>query len=1096
MSRTGYPAERLSCPHCGVALHAVARFCPNCGTALEEPHDPREERKLVSVLFVDLVDFTARSDKADPEDVRELLQRYHSEAKRWIQQYGGVLEKFIGDAVMAVFGAPTAHGDDAERAVRAGLGVLRGIEELNQEQGLGLAARAAVNTGEAVVSLHSRQGDPLATGDVVNTAARLQSAAPVGRVLVGEETYRATRDSVVYEPLSAVAAKGKPEPLAAWLAVAPRTEPGERRVVRAPLVGRRREVELMRSVWSNCLAELRPHLVTVLGPPGIGKSRLCREFSASVDADGGRFIRGRCLPYEERLGYQAFSGVVQAASGVLESDSPQVRLEKLELTVAGVMPSEEAAETASHVALLLGLTSAAEAPRPKVLFFYARRFLECLGMEQPTVVVFEDIHWAQPSELELLQYLGQHLRDAPVMLVAAARPELLDHQPTWGSGLTAQTTILLDPLRPDEAETLAGHLVRTTSDQAFDLASVIETAGGNPLFLEELAAALAEARAGDQLPVTVREAIAARVDALPAHARSTLLSAAVVGRTFWRSVVEAIGESDDVDEALGVLEARDLVRRDPSSRLAGDAQFTFKHMLIRDVAYSTVPRAARRDRHAAVARHVEDRLAGATETLSTILAHHWREAGEPARAVPYLVAAAEAARRSWARDSVIELYSLAIELTDDPRLRRRLQLDRGIALVELWDMEQAAKELSELVPDLVGQERLDGLIALGHAYVWTEQEAETLATADAAAALVDEVDDESAKAAVLAIESQGLAMRGAEGDLERAYELGERALSLWVPGARGLDLSHHLHLHADTTYWAGEYERSAELARRSRRVAEDVHVAESLVRGGGWEALTLAGLGRHEEAIAMWDELFAVADDLGHPRQVLLNYSSLAYRELYDLDEARRRSEEALELAGGFTFGMPRQFAGSDLLFTDLLAGDVGRAQAAWRDRWESADHATAWTTWLIRGRLAVARAEIALHAEPAESAVEWAQRSLEIARRTRRRKYEARSSTLLGEAFARLGRREAALEALRAAVPIADALIGPPGRWQARAALAGAAASLGEDDVASDSYEEAATLIEEFAATLAPERSSRLLAAPPIEQILSAAGRSLTPGR
>ena len=1042
------------------------------------------------MLFVDLVDFTARSDQADPEDVRELLQLYHSEAKRRIEEYGGVLEKFIGDAVMAVFGAPTAHGDDAERAVRAGLRVLEGIGELNRDHGLGLAARAAVNTGEAVVSLKTSAGDALATGDVVNTASRLQSAAPVGRVLVGEQTYRATRDSVRYEPLPAVAAKGKADPLEAWLAVAPHPEPGGLKPARAPLVGRGREVELMRSVWSTCLDELRPHLVTVLGPPGIGKSRLCHEFSATVDADGGRFVRGRCLPYAERVGYQAFAGAVHAATGTLESDPPEVRLDKLEDTVTRVMPAGEASEAASHIALLLGLTSDAEAPRPKVLFFFARRFLECIAAEQPTVVVFEDIHWAQPSELELLKYLGQHLRDAPVMLVAAARPELLDLHPTWGSGLTSQTTILLDPLRAEEAETLAGHLVQTTSDPSFDLASVIETAGGNPLFLEELAASLAEARAGEQLPVTVREAIAARVDALPPDARSTLLSAAVVGRTFWRTVVEAVGDSEDVDDALTVLEARDLIRRDPSSQLGGDAQFTFKHMLIRDVAYATVPRAARRERHAAVATHVEERLAGATETLSTILAHHWREAGEPARAVPYLVAAAEAARRSWAHDSVIELYSMAIELTEDPDLRRRLQLERAIALVELWDMERAAEELAALVPELEGQQRLDALVALGHAYVWTERDTETLATAAEAAAMLDQVEDESAPAAVLAMESQGLAMRGAEGDLERAYDLGERALELWVPGARGLALSHHLTLHADTTYWAGEYERSAQLARRSRRVAEDVHVAETLVRGGGWEALTLAGLGRHEEAIAIWDDLFAVADDLGHPRQVLLNYSSLAYREIWDLDEARRRSEEALELARGFTFGMPRQFAGSDLLFTDLLAGDVGRAQAAWPERWEGADHATAWTNWLIRGRLAVARAEIALHAEPAESALEWAGLSLEIARRTRRRKYEARSLTLLGQAHARLRSREEALEALRAAVPIADALVGPPGRWQTRVALGAAAAALGEDDVATDSYAQAATLIEEFAATLAPERSRRLRTAPRIAEVLSAAGR------
>jgi tetratricopeptide (TPR) repeat protein len=341
------------------------------------------------------------------------------------------------------------------------------------------------------------------------------------------------------------------------------------------------------------------------------------------------------------------------------------------------------------------------------------------------------------------------------------------------------------------------------------------------------------------------------------------------------------------------------------------------------------------------------------------------------------------------------------------------------------------------------------------------------------------------------MESQGLAMRGAAGDLDRAHELGERALSLWVPGTRRLDLSHHLHLHADTTYWVGEYERSAELSRQSRQLATDVHSAESLVRGGGFEAMNLAALGRHEEAIAIWDELFAVAEDLGHPRQVLLNYSTLAYRELYDLDEARRRSEEALELAGAVTFGMPRHFAGSDLLFTQLLAEDVGGAQAAWPERWEGAEHATAWTTWLIRGRLAVARAEIALHAESADSAVEWAGRSLELARRTRRRKYEARSLELLGQALARLGRRDEALGALGAAVPITDALIGPPARWHARATLGRTAHALGDDELAAVSFEDAARLIEEFAATLAPERSNRLLGAPQIEQILSAAGRS-----
>jgi tetratricopeptide (TPR) repeat protein len=344
--------------------------------------------------------------------------------------------------------------------------------------------------------------------------------------------------------------------------------------------------------------------------------------------------------------------------------------------------------------------------------------------------------------------------------------------------------------------------------------------------------------------------------------------------------------------------------------------------------------------------------------------------------------------------------------------------------------------------------------------------------------------------AALAAKSQGLAMRGAEGDMDQALELGDRALELWIPGTRRLDLTQHLHMHANATYWAGQYERSIELSQRTRTVASDVHSAESLLRGGGLEALALAGLGRHEEAIAIFDELFEIARELGQPRQVLLNYSALSYRELHDLDEARMRSEEALSLAATNTFGMPKQFAGSDLLFTQILAGDIGGAQAAWPSLWEGAGKATGWTTWLIAGRLAVARAEISLQAEPAEAAAEWAERALQIARRTKRQKYEARSLAILGQALAQLGRRDDALKALRSAVAVADELIGPPARWQARAALGRVSQAFGDDEAAAAGYDEAGHLIETFAATLAPTRAARLLAAPDVEEILSLAGR------
>jgi tetratricopeptide (TPR) repeat protein len=643
----------------------------------------------------------------------------------------------------------------------------------------------------------------------------------------------------------------------------------------------------------------------------------------------------------------------------------------------------------------------------------------------------------------------------------------------------------LEPLAAEAAQLLASRLIETVGATSLDPARLVEVAGGNPLFLEELAASVAERGDSEDLPVTVREAIAARIDAMPPQVRDALLSAAVVGKTFWRGVLEAVGGVSDVDEALHVLEARDLVRRDSSSQLAGDVQYTFKHMLIREVAYSTVPRATRRERHAAVAHYIEDVLAG--ETLATILAYHWREAGEPSRAIPYLLAAADAARRSWAQGAVIELYTRAFDLAEDDELRRRIRLQRGLALVVLNDVQAAADELEDLAPELTGQDKLDALSGLGLAYVWTERDAETIATAQEALTLARELGDESGIAASLALESEGLAMRGAEGDLDRALELGDRALELWVPGTRELELAHILHLHANTTAWRGDYEQSAELSRRTSEEARDVHSAEALLRGGGLEALALAGLGRHEEAIAIWDELFVLARELGQNQRGLLNYSSLAYREVYDLEEAGRRSNEALELSAGMQFGMPKQFAGSDMIQTHLLAGDVGAAQAEWPARWIDAEQATGWTTWLIAGRLLAARAEIALEAETPEAAAEWAQRAVEVARRTRRRKYEARSLTTLGQALVRAGSRDEGLEALRSAVAIADRLVSPPARWHARAALGRAAYELGEDDEAASAYSEAAELVEAFSATLAPERAATLAKSPLVNEIRSA---------
>jgi class 3 adenylate cyclase/tetratricopeptide (TPR) repeat protein len=1064
-------AVEIRCASCGHANAAGARFCSQCGSPFAEQPAPHEERKLVSVLFVDLVDSTARADKADPEDVREVLQGYHREARQCIEQYGGVVEKFIGDAVMAVFGAPIAHGDDAERAVRAGLRVLETID---------LPARAAVSTGDAIVSVdQARSGEALATGDVVNTAARLQNAAPTGRVIVGAETYRATRHAVRYEELPAIDAKGKADAVEAWLAVEVETAPAERPLRSTPLVGRDRELELLQSLWSRAVDELRPHLVTIVGPPGIGKSRLCREFISFIGERGGRMVRGRCLPYEDQVGYQAFARLARDSAGILGSDPPDVARTKLEARVDELLPVDERADTLRFLLLLLGLAVDDEVFDRGLLFFAARRFVECISVEQPTIFLFEDVHWADGSELELLAYLGQFVRDAPATLLATARPELLDAQPSWGAGLGAQTTIPLEPLGEDAARALAGHLAA-----GFDADRLVEVAGGNPLFLEELAASVAES-GSEELPVTVREAIAARIDALPAASRDALRSAAVIGRVFWRGVLATMAPDVEIDEALQTLEARDFVRREPASQLAGDAQYIFKHMLIREVAYSTVPRATRRKLHAAVARQIEGSLA--TETLPTILAYHWREAGEPARAIPYLLDAADRARRSWARGAVIDLYTRAHDLAEDQDLRRRIRLQRGLALVELGEYAPAVEELSTLVPELPGADRLSALIGLALSYLWTERDAEEIETAVEAVELARELGDEAGLAAALAAHSEGLAMRGAEGDLDAAFEVGNRALDMWVPGAHPFYFTHMLHLHGNTHAWRGDYAGSLRLSQQTRAIARDVHSPEAVLRGEGLEALSLAGLGRHEEAIVIWDELFEVQRELGGPRRVVLNYSSLAYREVYDLAEARTRSEEALDLSATMTFGMPKQFANSDLLWTDLLEGNVGAAQAAWPEHWATAEHATGWTRWLIAGRLLATRAEIALEADTPEEAAEWAQRAVDVAHQTRRIKYEARSLSTLGQALARLGREDDALTALRTGVQLADGIVSPYARWNARAALGRTAYALGRDDDAATAYAEALEIVDAFSAALAPQRAATLAKSPVVQEIRSA---------
>jgi class 3 adenylate cyclase len=673
------------CAQCGQENPEGARFCLACGAQLDAPSpERREERRVVTVLFVDMVGSTSRAEKLDPEDVREILDRYYRRVKQEIEHFGGVVEKFIGDAVMAVFGAPIAFGDDPERAVRAALAVRDALSELELE------GRIAVNTGEAVVAMGARPGlgEAMVAGDVVNTAARLQSHAPVNGVLVGEETYRSTRGAMKYEAVEPVTAAGKSLPVAAWIAVGTIAGEGERTLSPVPIVGRQRELELLRGIWERVLDERRAHLVTIFGPPGIGKSRLAWEFAELVTELGGRTLRGRSTPYGPSTPYAAFSAHLKQVARIFDSDAAEVAAEKLHAAVAELVGEAEAPQIAGHVGALLSLRTGGEAPDRQTLFLAARRVVEQLAARQPTLLVFEDIHWADASMLDLLDELAALLHGSPVLLLGVARPDLLTERPTWGGGLPAYTALPLEPLRNEHAQELAERLLGHR--EVDRISRLLEISEGNPLFIEELTASLAEHPDAHELPTSIRGIIASRLDALPAPERSLLLEASVVGRVFWDGSL-AGEDGRDVRALLGALERRDLIRHESPSRLQGQQQYRFKHGLIRDVAYQRLPRAERRTRHEAVASFLEEATVEAAAAAEAI-AHHWREAGDGERAAGYLRAAADDAGRGWAKEHAVALYREALALLPEGHAgRREVQLKLAVALQAAYHVHDAER---------------------------------------------------------------------------------------------------------------------------------------------------------------------------------------------------------------------------------------------------------------------------------------------------------------------------------------------------------------------------------------------------------------------
>ena len=615
----------------------------------------KQERKVVTVLFADLVGFTSRAETMDPEDVDALLTSYHSRVRGELERYGGTVEKFIGDAVMAVFGAPVAHEDDPERAVRAAL-VIR--DWAREEEGL--EVRIGVNTGEALVKLGARPevGEGMASGDVVNTAARLQSAARVNGVLVGETTYRATDAVIQYGDADPVAAKGKAEPVPVWEALEPRSRFGVDVVqTGAPLVGRERELELLNGALARARQEREPQLVTLVGVPGIGKSRLVYELSRIVDADPDLIVwrQGRSLPYGEGVTYWALAEMVKAQAGILETDDTAESEVKLNAAIAALVPEEsESRWLEGHLRPLAGLASEAQsdAEGREERFAAWRRFLEAVAERDPAVLVFEDLHWADDDLLDFVDHLVDWASGVPLLVVGTARPELLERRPAWGGGKPNALTLSLSPLSDEETARLIAALLERAVLPAEQQADLLARAGGNPLYAEQFARMLVE-RGSEEIPMpeTVQGIIAARLDALPSEEKALLQAAAVLGKLFWLGAVCSVGdvERQEAGRRLHALERKEFVRRERRPSVAGELEYAFRHLLVRDVAYGQIPRAVRAQQHRLAAEWVES--LGRSQDHAEMLAHHYLSALELTRAAGLETATLETPTRLALREA-------------------------------------------------------------------------------------------------------------------------------------------------------------------------------------------------------------------------------------------------------------------------------------------------------------------------------------------------------------------------------------------------------------------------------------------------------------
>jgi class 3 adenylate cyclase/tetratricopeptide (TPR) repeat protein len=721
-----------TCATCGSEQAASAAFCSTCGAALQsgvrraEPAAEQEERRVVTVLFADLAGSTALGERIDPEDVRTLQGELFALVNSEVERFGGTSEKFVGDAVLAVFGIPQTHEDDAERAVRAALAIRQAFPSLastvaQRHDGAEVGLRIGVNTGEVVTGRDAAsRGELVVSGDAVNVAARLQQLAEPGSVLVGERTRRATRRVVSYRDAGALAAKGKELPLRAWQAVDATAEQRVRGSGQtAPLIGRDDDLELLRLTAARVARERSPQLVTIFGNAGVGKSRLVEEFVSELDA--ATVVVGRCVPYGDGVTYLPLAQVASSLAGILDDDRADMALAKLRASIEETVPADQASKVLEAVAWTVGLSlpgrtsgigSAGDVQQ--TLHDAWARYLGALGRDELLVLVVDDIHWASAPLLDVLEHVVEALEDAAVFVVCPSRPEIVETRPSWGTGRLKISSLTLAPLGSADAENLLRALLEGGSVPPRVIRAILEPAEGNPFFVEEMLSMLLEQGVIERrnggwvatphletlaVPDSIHGVIAARIDLLQASERDALRRCSVMGRVFWPS---AVGVDDDLIAGLG---PRAIVSEQPRSSFSGRREFAYKHALTHDVVYATLPRPERRDLHRRVAEWTADVIPDRRAETTELIAYHYEQAlryGDPdpelhRRAFEALLEAGDAAQLRGAYASAEALLTRALELIPSDNERARALLLAARVDTHRANYDRALERLDETI---------------------------------------------------------------------------------------------------------------------------------------------------------------------------------------------------------------------------------------------------------------------------------------------------------------------------------------------------------------------------------------------------------------